>query len=79
MGLVIRGWRLVGLSVGMGGFMDQGVEIGRFRGEMGGFRDQGVEIGRSRGEMGGFMDQGVEIGRFKCGDGWVYGSGGGDW
>ncbi len=28
---MIRGWRLVGLSVGMGGFRDQGVETGRFR------------------------------------------------
>ncbi len=32
MGLAIRGWRLVGLVVELGGFMDQGVEIGRFRG-----------------------------------------------
>ncbi len=31
-GLGIRGWRLVGLGVGMGGFRDQGVETGRFRG-----------------------------------------------
>ncbi len=31
MGLVIRGWRLVGL-VEMGRFIDQGVEIGKFRG-----------------------------------------------
>ncbi len=45
MGLGVRGWRLIGLVM----------------------------------EMGGFSDQGVEIGRFKCGDGWVYGSGGGDW
>ncbi len=39
MGLGIRGWRRVGLGVGMGGFRggdgwvrDQGVETGRFRG-----------------------------------------------
>ncbi len=32
MGLVIRGWRLVGLVVEMGVFMDQGVKTGRFRG-----------------------------------------------
>ncbi len=31
MGLGIRGWRLVGLGVGMG-FRDKGVETGRFRG-----------------------------------------------
>ncbi len=31
MGLRIRGWRWVGLGVGMGGFKDQGVETGRFR------------------------------------------------
>ncbi len=30
MGLGIRGWRWVGLGVGMGGFRDQGVERGRF-------------------------------------------------
>ncbi len=29
-------------------------------------------------EMGGVMDQGVKTGRFRGGDGWVYGSGGGD-
>ncbi len=69
-GLGIRGWRLIGLGVGMGGFMDQEAEIGRFRGEMGGFRDQGGEIGRFRGEMGEFRDQGVEIDRFR-GVGWV--------
>ncbi len=32
MGLLIRGWRLVGLGVERGGFRDQGMEIGRFRG-----------------------------------------------
>ncbi len=32
MGLGIRGWGLVGLVVEMGGFRDQGVKIGRFRG-----------------------------------------------
>ncbi len=32
MGLVIRGWRLIGLVMEMGGFSDQGAEIGRFRG-----------------------------------------------
>ncbi len=32
MGLGIRGWRLVGLGWRWGGFRDQGVEIGRFRG-----------------------------------------------
>ncbi len=52
MDLGIRGWRLVGLVVELGGFMDQGVEIGRFRGEMGGFLDQGVEIGRFSGGDG---------------------------
>ncbi len=51
-GLGIRGWRRVGLEVEMGGFRDQGVETGRFRGEMGGFRDQGVETGRFRGGDG---------------------------
>ncbi len=30
-GSTSRGWRLVGLGVGMGGFRDQGVETGRFR------------------------------------------------
>ncbi len=30
--LRIRGWRLVGLGWRWGGFRDQGVEIGRFRG-----------------------------------------------
>ncbi len=30
-GSTSRGWRLVGLGVGMGGFRDQGVEPGRFR------------------------------------------------
>ncbi len=29
MGFGIRGWRRVGLGVGMGGFRDQGVETGR--------------------------------------------------
>ncbi len=29
--LRIRGWRWVGLGVEMGGFKDQGVELGRFR------------------------------------------------
>ncbi len=52
--LVIRGWIRVGLGVEMGGFRDQGVETGRFRGEMGGFRDQGVETGRFRGGDGWF-------------------------
>ncbi len=61
----------------LGGFMDQGVEIGRFRG---GFMDQGIEIGLGLGvEIGRFRDQGVEIGRFSGGDGWVYGTGVGDW
>ncbi len=32
MDLGIRGWRRVGLEVGMGGFRDQGLEMGRFRG-----------------------------------------------
>ncbi len=32
MGLVIRGWRRVGLWVEMGEFRDQEVEMGRFRG-----------------------------------------------
>ncbi len=32
MGLEIKGWRWVGLGVGMGGFRGQGVEMGRFRG-----------------------------------------------
>ncbi len=45
MGLAIRGWRLVGLVVELGGVYGSGMEIGRFRG----------------------------------GDGWVYGSVGGDW
>ncbi len=35
MDLGIRGVRLVGLGVEMGGFRDQGVEIGRFRGGYG--------------------------------------------
>ncbi len=35
--LGIRGWRLVGLGVEMGGFRDQGVETVRFRGGDGGF------------------------------------------
>ncbi len=35
MDLGIRGWRRVGLEAGMGGFRDQGLEMGRFRG---GFR-----------------------------------------
>ncbi len=30
-GSTSRGWRLVGLGVGVGGFRDQGVETGRFR------------------------------------------------
>ncbi len=29
-------------------------------------------------EMGGFGDQGVETGTFRGGDGWVWGSGGGN-
>ncbi len=45
MGLGIRGWRCVGLRVGMGGFRDQ--EVG-----MGGFRDQGVEMCRFKGGDG---------------------------
>ncbi len=32
MGLVIKGWRRVGLGVEMGEIRDQGVETGRFRG-----------------------------------------------
>ncbi len=32
MDLGIKGWSLVGLGVEMGGFRDQGVESGRFRG-----------------------------------------------
>ncbi len=32
MGLGIRGWRRVGLSVEMGGFRDQGLEMCRFSG-----------------------------------------------
>ncbi len=31
-GSTSRGWRWVGLGVEMGGFRDQGVETGRFRG-----------------------------------------------
>ncbi len=34
-GLGIRGWRCVGLSVGMGGFRDQEVEMCRFKGGYG--------------------------------------------
>ncbi len=52
MGLGIRGWRLVGLGVEMGGFRDQWVETGRLWVEMGGSRDQGLEIGRFRGGDG---------------------------
>ncbi len=62
MGLGIRGWRRLGLGVGMGGFRDQGVETGRFRGGDGWV----LLVG-----MGGFRDQGVETGRFRGGDGWV--------
>ncbi len=36
----------------MGGFRDQEVETGRFRGGDGGFRDQEVETGRFRGGDG---------------------------
>ncbi len=61
-----------------GGFEDQGVETGRFRGEDGwvwrsGGRGLGIGV-----EMGGFRDQGVKTGRFRGGYGWVWRSGGGD-
>ncbi len=46
MGLGVRGWRLIGLVMEMGGFSDQGVEIGGLGVEMGGFSGQGVEIDR---------------------------------
>ncbi len=36
-GSTSRGWRLVGLGVDIGGFKDQGVEMGRFRGGDGWF------------------------------------------
>ncbi len=64
MSLGIREWRLVGLLVELGGFMDQGVEIGRLG--IRGWRLVGLVV-----ELGGFVDQGVEIGRFRGGDGWV--------
>ncbi len=56
----------------MGGFRDQGVEMGRLGVGMWwvlgirGWRWVGLGVG-----MGGFRDQGVEMGRFRGGDGWV--------
>ncbi len=43
--LVIRGWRRVGLGVEIGGFSDQGVDTGRFRGGDGWFKGSGGEDG----------------------------------
>ncbi len=52
MGLGIRGWRRVGLGVGMGGFRIRGWRRVGLGVGMGGFRDQGVETGRFRGGDG---------------------------
>ncbi len=59
MGLVIRGWRRLGLGVEMEGVMDQGVETFRFRGGDGG--GLGIREWRMVGlwvEMGGLWIRG---------------------